>query len=232
MRDPYVYEGTNVLINLANIKEQEKLDNYETTLSRIAIVELLRDPIDITSTKDIFEIHKRLFKEVYSWAGEPRSINIYKTEPVLAGLSVNYSEPNSIMKDLNRIQKDIDSFDWINSSKKEVLSKIVRVISSIWQVHAFREGNTRTICLYLYFFMKKYNLKLNVDFIGEHSKFFRNALVLASIGEFSEYEHLEMILTDAISLKKVVGDETKYQTIKDYNLEKYEYNYHHIKNND
>ena len=229
MTDPYVYEGTNVLINLANIKEQDKLDNFETTLSRVAIVELLKNPIDITSTKDIFEIHKRLFKEVYSWAGKPRTINIYKTEPVLGCLSVNYSDHNQIMKDLNIIQNDIDSFDWVNSSKKEIISKIVRVISSVWQVHAFREGNTRTICLYLYFFMKKYNLKLNVDFIGEHSKFFRNALVLASIGEYSEYEHLEMILSDAISLKKVINGESKYQTIKDYNLEKYEYNYHHLK---
>lgn len=229
MTDPYVYEGTNVLINLANIKEQDKLDNFETTLSRVAIVELLKNPIDITSTKDIFEIHKRLFKEVYSWAGKPRTINIYKIEPVLGCLSVNYSDHNQIMKDLNKIQNDIDSFDWVNSSKKEIISKIVRVISSVWQVHAFREGNTRTICLYLYFFMKKYNLKLNVDFIGEHSKFFRNALVLASIGEYSEYEHLEMILSDAISLKKVINGESKYQTIKDYNLEKYEYNYHHLK---
>ena len=229
MKDPYVYEGTNVLINLANIEEQDKLDNFETTLSRVAIVELLKNPIDITSTKDIFEIHKRLFKEVYSWAGKPRTINIYKTEPVLGGLSVNYSVHNQIMKDLNKIQNDIDSFDWVNSSKKEIISKIARVISSIWQVHAFREGNTRTICLYLYFFMKKYNLKLNVDFIGDHSKFFRNALVLASIGEYSEYEHLEMILSDAISLKKVTNGESKYQTIKDYNLEKYEYNYHHLK---
>ncbi len=42
MKDPYVYEGTNVLINLANIKEQDKLDNFETTLSRIAIVEVLK----------------------------------------------------------------------------------------------------------------------------------------------------------------------------------------------
>ncbi len=229
MTDPYVYEGTNVLINLANIKEQDKLDNFETTLSRVAIVELLKNPIDITSTKDIFEIHKKLFKEVYSWAGKPRTINIYKIEPVLGCLFVNYSDHNQIMKDLNKIQNDIDSFDWVNSSKKEIISKIVRVISSVWQVHAFREGNTRTICLYLYFFMKKYNLKLNVDFIGEHSKFFRNALVLASIGEYSEYEHLEMILSDAISLKKVTNGESKYQTIKDYNLEKYEYNYHHLK---
>lgn len=78
--------------------------------------------------------------------------------------------------------------------------------------------------------MKKYDLKLNIDFIGEHSKFFRNALVLASIGEYSEYEHLEMILSDAVSLKKISDNEKKYQTIRDYDLEKYEYNYHHLKN--
>ena len=229
MKDPYVYEGTNVLINLANIKEQEKLDNYETTLSRIAIVELLKKPIDIKSINDIFEIHKRLFKEVYLWAGEARTINIYKNEPVLNGLSVNYSDHTCINKDLNKIQKEIESFDWQSSGKKEMLAKIVRIISGIWQVHAFREGNTRTVCIFLYFFMKKHNLKLNVDFIGEHSKYFRNALVLASIGEYSEYDHLEMILSDAISIKKIIGVKEKYQTIKNYNLEKYEYNYHHLK---
>lgn len=229
MKDPYVYDNTNVLINLANIKDQKELDDYETTLSRIAIVDILNNPIDITSVNDIFLIHERLFKEVYSWAGKVRTINIYKEEPVLSGLSVEYSDCKSINKDLNRIQKDIDSFDWKNKSKKEVLSKIARIISRIWQVHAFREGNTRTICLFLYLLMKKYNLKLNIDFIGEHSKFFRNALVLASIGEYSEYEHLEMILSDAISLKKIVDGDKKYQTIKEYNLEKYEYNYHRLK---
>ena len=66
--------------------------------------------------------------------------------------------------------------------------------------------------------MKKHNLKLNVDFIGEHSKYFRNALVLASIGEYNEYEHLETILTDAVSIKKILNGETKYQTIKEYNV--------------
>lgn len=116
-----------------------------------------------------------------------------------------------------------------NSSKREQIHEMAVIIAKIWQIHAFREGNTRTICLFLYFFMKKYNLKLNIEFIGEHSKYFRNALVLASIGEYSEYEHLELILSDATSLKHIVNGEKKYQTIKDYNLEKYEYNYHHIK---
>ena len=117
----------------------------------------------------------------------------------------------------------------MNFLKKELIHKITKIISSIWKVHVFREGNTRTICLFLYFLMKKYNLKLNVNFIGEHSKYFRNALVLASIGEYSEYEHLEMILSDATSLKKIVDGNKRYQTINEYNLEKYEYNYHHLK---
>lgn len=229
MKDPYVYEDTNVLINLANIKDQKELDNYETTLSRIAIVDILNKPIEINTTNDIFLIHERLFKEVYSWAGKPRTINICKEEPVLSGLSVIYSDYKTINKDLNRIQKSIESINLNKLSKKELIHQIAVIIASIWQVHAFREGNTRTICLYLYFLMKKYDLKLNIDFIGEHSKFFRNALVLASIGEYSEYEHLEMILSDAISLKKIIDNEKKYQSIRDYDLEKYEYNYHHLK---
>lgn len=229
MKDPYVYKDTNVLINLANIKDQKELDNYETTLSRIAIVGILNKPIEINTTKDIFLIHERLFKEVYSWAGKPRTINIYKEEQVLSGLSVTYSDYKTINKDLNKIQKSIESMNLIKLSKKELIHQIAVIIASIWQVHAFREGNTRTICLYLYFLMKKYNLKLNINFIGEHSKFFRNALVLASIGEYSEYEHLEMILSDATSLKKIIDNEKKYQTIREYNLEKYEYNYHHLK---
>lgn len=229
MKDPYVYEGTNVLINLADIKDQKLLDDYETTLSRIAILNVLKNPINIKSTNDIFKIHELLFKEVYSWAGIPRTINIYKIEPVLNGLSVYYSDYKSIKNDLKEIQKEIDSFNWNDCSKKELIHKIVVIIAKIWQVHAFREGNTRTICLFLYLFMKKYNLKLNMDFIGEHSKYFRNALVLASIGVYSEYNHLESILSDAVSVKKIVDGEKKYQTINDYNLEKYEYNYHQIK---
>lgn len=229
MKDPYVYEGTNVLINLAEIKNQTQLDNYETTLSRIAIVDILNNPIEVKTTLDIFKIHEKLFKEIYEWAGKPRTINIYKEEPVLGGLSVSYSEHNSIINDLNNIQKKIVSIKWEELSKKDLIHNISVMISSIWQVHAFREGNTRTICLFLYLFMKNHHLKLNVDFIGNHSKYFRNALVLGSIGVYSEYEHLEMILSDAISVKRVINNETKYQTIKDYNLDKYEYNYHHIK---
>lgn len=92
-----------------------------------------------------------MFKEVYSWAGKPRTINIYKEELVLSGLSVNYSDYKAINTDLNVIQKSIELINLSELSKKELIHQISVIIASIWQVHAFREGNTRTICIYLYF---------------------------------------------------------------------------------
>ena len=75
--------------------------------------------------------------------------------------------------------------------------------------------------------MKQINLKMNVDFIGKHAKYFRNALVLASIEQYSEYEYLENILMDSISLK--VQSTGQYKTIREYEVDKYEYRSHKYK---
>ena len=51
--DPYVYDDTNVLKNLANIKEQHKLDDYETTMVNLGIIKLLKSDIEIVKVNDI-----------------------------------------------------------------------------------------------------------------------------------------------------------------------------------
>lgn len=232
-KDPYVYDDTNVLKNVANIKEQNKLDDYESTMVNLGIIKLLKSNIKINNTNDIFLIHKFLFENVYEWAGEKRVINIYKTEPILNGLSVTYSDYKKIDFDLNEIQKDIDLTNWEQLSKNEMICKVVKIISAIWQVHSFREGNTRVVTLFLYYFLKKIGFKVNREFIDKHAKYFRNALVLASIGKYSEYNYLEEILKDSISFKVIDNEHNvKYQSIKGYNLDKYEYNYHNSKKDD
>ncbi len=42
-----------------------------------------------------------LFDNVYEWAGKPRTINIYKSKPILQGLSVEYSSHQAIKKEFN-----------------------------------------------------------------------------------------------------------------------------------
>lgn len=225
-KDPYIYDDSNILINIPNIKDQKKLDDYESTMVNLGIIKLLKSSLTISKVSDIFFIHKTLFENVYSWAGKIRTINIYKNEPILNGLSVNYSEFNKIKRDLNNIQKKIDNVDWKSLSKNEMIGEVARIISAIWQVHAFREGNTRVVTLYLFYFLQNIGFKINRDFINKHAKYFRNALVLASIGEYSEYNYLEDILKDSVNFKKSNNSDEKYKTIKGYNLEKYEYNSH------
>ena len=52
-KDPYVYDDTNVLKNLANIKEQHKLDDYETTMVNLGIIKLLKSDIEIVKAEEI-----------------------------------------------------------------------------------------------------------------------------------------------------------------------------------
>jgi len=229
MKDPYVYESSNVLINIPGIKEQKKLDDYESTMANLGIIKLLKEHSNISKVNDIFLIHKIVFENVYEWAGQSRTINIYKDEPILNGLSVEYSNYKNIKNDLDKIQIELDSINWNELSKNEMISKVVKITSSIWQVHAFREGNTRVVTLFLYYFLKNLGFKVNRDFISKHAKYFRNALVLASLGEYSECNYLEDILKDSISFKVINDKENKYKTIRGYNLEKYNYNYHSSK---
>ena len=145
-KDPYVYDNTNVLKNLANIKEQHKLDDYETTMVNLGIIKLLKSDIEIVKVNDIFLIHKILFENVYEWAGEKRVINIFKTEPILNGLSVTYSDYNKINDDLTKIQKDINSTEWKVLSKNEMIN--LDTIKSI-EIFSFLRGLSPTVTTFI-----------------------------------------------------------------------------------
>ncbi len=71
----------------------------------------------------------------------------------------------------------------------EVINNITKFSSSIWQVHPFREGNTRTTVL----FIEKYliNLGYNVDntLFKDTSVYFRNALVRSNY--FNNYLNIK-----------------------------------------
>lgn len=227
MKDIYVYPDSNVLMNKLNIKTSKELDDAENALVSLNIINLLSNPFEIKSVFDIKKIHKQLFSDLYDWAGENRKMNMYKEEPVLGGLSVEYSDYHQIDNALTKLDQEFKNVKWNNLSKKETIDIIVRMISKLWRIHCFREGNTRTTTTFLYLFIKQLSLNVNVDFIGKHAKFFRNALVLASIDQYNEYEHLTNILMDSISLK--VQSEGKYKTIREYEVEKYEYREHKYK---
>lgn len=232
MPDKYLYPNSNVLINKEGIKSQEKLDLLESAIVNTKLVKLYEEGFLINDPNDIFKIHKILFEEIYDWAGYAREVNIYKEEIVINNLSVEYEDYSLINEKIKLLDEKLKSINWNNF--KKVVDDLVIFISIMWKIHPFREGNTRSVVTYLYFLVKKNNYNLNTNLIRENAKYFRNALVMASIGEYSDYSYLKNILSDALTIDEITTRKTynknkKYQSVNNIEMSDYKYNYHTTK---
>lgn len=223
-KDPYVYEGTNVLINKLNIRDLGKLDKAESDFASLAISQLRNSDFEVSSIFDLFEIHRRLFSALYDWAGKPRTIDIYKAEPLLGGKSVDYVFASYIDTALEELQKEFATTDWEALDNSERIGKVCYFVSEFWHIHPFREGNTRTSAMALYFLIKKAGLHVNVDFLSRNGKFFRNALVLSCLYSSSKTGYLLGIVTDSVTLKNEISG--KYDTIEGTEVKKYSHSHH------
>ena len=138
--DPYVYPGTTVLKNIRGIRNQEILDRFEGDRVGQRSLELLEFPLfgpfDIEHLRGI---HRYLFQDVYEWAGEFRTVDIAKGNSYFA--HVPYIE--STLKDLfERLSKG-QHLHGLNQER--FADRVAEVLGTLNAVHAFREGNGRTL---------------------------------------------------------------------------------------
>ena len=158
-------------------KQELNKDELECDFVSARIVHLLQTDNFELSVDYLRYIHKYLFQDVYDFAGEFRKINFSKHEKILNNDSVAYGDCATLTESLEYdISKELEK-DYKEMNIVEVINNIVKFSSSIWQVHPFREGNTRTTAL----FIEKYLISLgyNVDntLFKDKSVYFRNALV-------------------------------------------------------
>ena len=224
MRDPYLYPDVDVLINKKNIKDQNQLDKLEEDIVPLRMIALRKQGLTITSVFDIQKIHSFLFSSIFDWAGEFRKITMYKREPILNGYSVDYTPSNYIKKEMKDLEKMFISINWKELDNKQKINNVASIIQELWQIHCFREGNTRTVALFLYFLLKTIGVHINIDFLGKNAKYFRNALVLASLYSKSKPEYLFGIIADCTTIKNSTTN--KYETINGYEVDKYSYQNH------
>lgn len=65
MSDPYLYANTNVLKNKMDLKNQADLDDFENAVVNLSLLKLMNENYRIEHTLDVFDIHERLFSDVY-----------------------------------------------------------------------------------------------------------------------------------------------------------------------
>ncbi len=162
--------------------EKEKQENVnsnelECDFVSMRIVELLDQDNFELSVDYLKYIHKYLFQDVYEFAGEFRKIDFSKHEKILNNDSVAYGDSKTLKESLEYDFSLEREKKYKDMSVVEVINNITDFTSSIWQVHPFREGNTRTTAV----FIEKYLISLgyNVDnsLFKDKSVYFRNALV-------------------------------------------------------
>lgn len=113
MRDPYVYEYSDVLKNLANIRDKKTLDKMEADYTCLRLAQIATDnPLISYGIDDIKKLHRFIFGDVYEWAGEFRTINMEKEEPALGGISIEYSEFKNIADEVKEMMEEIQSIKW------------------------------------------------------------------------------------------------------------------------
>ena len=119
--DPYLYPDTSVLRNLADIRDANRLNQFESDHFFARLLELHENPVRGSFDSDhLRHIHRYVFQDVYAWAGEFRSV------PIAKGNSF-FARPEHIRAELQKLFHQLAAhyFGEINA------------------LHPFREGNGR-----------------------------------------------------------------------------------------
>lgn len=171
-------------------KKQELNHNeLECDFVSTRIVELLQIDNFELSVDYLKYIHKYLFQDVYEFAGEFRKIDFSKHEKILNNDSVAYGDCKALKESLEYDISLEKEKNYKDMSVVEVINNITKFSSSIWQVHPFREGNTRTTALFIEKYLISLGYNVNNTLFKDKSVYFRNALVRSNY--FNNYLNIK-----------------------------------------
>lgn len=152
--DPYVYPGSEVLINKEGLQDAERLSAFERELSSVRSIYI---PTSFPITAEGYRaIHRHIFQDVYDWAGQYRSVAIAKGDV--------FALPPYIAVEMERRfalihrERDLKGF-----SAERFSNRAAEHICEINAIHPFREGNGRTQRLFLKVLARQAGHNLRID---------------------------------------------------------------------
>ena len=172
-------------------KDEEEADKVSANIAKI-----LASKTFAFNTNGYVSLHRRIFEGVFKHAGEIRQYDISKKEWVLEGDSVNYLNWEDLRRALDWDIEQEKNFSYKGLTDDEKIEHIAKFISGIWQIHAFREGNTRTTAIFTIQYLRSLGYEVNNEMFAKHSWYFRNALVRANyrnINKDIEYSPIYLV---------------------------------------
>ena len=164
-------------------------NEMECDFVSMRIVELLEKDNFELSVDYLKYIHKYLFQDVYEFAGDFRKIDFSKHEKILNNDSVAYGDSKILTESLEYDISLEKEKDYKDMNIVEVIKNITDFTSNIWQVHPFREGNTRTIAVFIEKYLSSLGYHVDNSLFKDKSVYFRNALVRSNY--FNNYLNIK-----------------------------------------
>lgn len=136
----YCYPGTDVLINLFDVEDEEKLKELEKVYSLFRLAELrLQNPANPLDVKAYLAIHQSILQDVYPFAGELRKEMISKG-------SSSFAHPKHLETQLLKIFNELKAENYLKKlPRDQLVVRLAYFLSELNALHPFREGNGRSI---------------------------------------------------------------------------------------
>ena len=163
------------------IREADDDDKEEADKVSRNIAKLLGEQSFTFSVAGFASVHRQIFQGVFKHAGQFRDYDITKKEWVLDGDTVLYSRWQDLQTTLAYDIEQEKLFDYSDLALPDAILHIANFVSGIWQIHPFREGNTRTTAIFTIKYLRSIGFRqVNNELFERHSWYFRNALVRAN----------------------------------------------------
>jgi len=178
---PDCYPGTDVLINLLNLRNAQDLDEAERYLNEVAAtrLEFIEPPYSAATLK---QIHRTLFAKIYGWAGEIRTVAISKR-------STRFCNPEFIEAQIGQEFARIAKAGWFEGYSRDVLvSSIAESYGTLNVAHPFREGNGRTQRILFEWLI--FNTGYTIDWSLAEAQEWTNACIYSYHGDDAPLTHI------------------------------------------
>jgi cell filamentation protein len=135
--DPYTDPATGVLRNKLGLTTAPSLEAAEREITHTALILLREAPVrpgyDLPHLR---EIHRRIFGDIYEWAGQIRTVAISKGSL--------FCLPRYIESSAAEILGHLRKEDFLrNLVRDEFLDRLTYYLGEVNAIHPFREGNGR-----------------------------------------------------------------------------------------
>jgi cell filamentation protein, protein adenylyltransferase len=135
--DPYVDPATGVLRNKLGLSATDELETAEREITHAALIFLKESPVQPSyDLRHLCAIHRRVFGDIYEWAGQLRTVAIAK--------GTWFCLPQYIESAAAEVFRALHSESFLCGLPRDVFTeRLTYYFGEVNAIHPFREGNGR-----------------------------------------------------------------------------------------